>query len=62
MTIDPLVATKLKGAKDPWSGIWIAEDIELISQGIKESSWVDTTLGVVGASLDGLALISDRAM
>jgi uncharacterized protein YukE len=59
VTINPLVAARLEGAKDPRSGIWIAEDIELISQGIKESSWVDTTLGVVGASLDGLALISD---
>jgi hypothetical protein len=59
MTINPLVAARLEGAKDPWSGIWIAEDIELISQGIKESSWVNATLGVVGASLDGLALISD---
>jgi uncharacterized protein YukE len=35
------------------------EDIELISQGVKSGNWVDTTLGVVGASLDGLALVSD---
>ncbi|WP_189080306.1 WXG100 family type VII secretion target [Mangrovihabitans endophyticus] len=39
--------------------MWIAEDIELITQGVRTHSWVDGSLGVVGAGLDGLALVSD---
>src|SRR5262245_57573591 len=59
MTINPLVAPRIDGPKDAWSGVWIVEDIELIAQGVKNGSWIDGTLGVVGATLDGLALISD---
>jgi hypothetical protein len=59
MTVNPLVAARVDGSKDTWAGIWIAEDIELITQGVKGGSWVDTSLGVVGAALDGLALVSD---
>jgi hypothetical protein len=59
MTVNPLVAARVDGSKDAWAGIWIAEDIELITQGVKGGSWVDTTLGVVGTALDGLALVSD---
>ena len=59
MTINPLVAASVDGPKDSWAGVWIAEDIELIQQGIKNGSWIDTTLGVVGAGLDALAIISD---
>nr|WP_240948327.1 hypothetical protein [Planosporangium mesophilum] len=44
---------------DAWSGVWIAEDIELIAQGVKNGSWIDTSLGVVGAGLDALAIVSD---
>jgi hypothetical protein len=39
--------------------VWIAEDIELIAQGVRNGSWVDGSLGVAGAGLDALALISD---
>lgn len=59
MTINPLVAGKLDGPKDMWAGVWIAEDIELIAQGVKNGSWIDGTLGVVGAGLDALAIVSD---
>ncbi|MFB9239344.1 hypothetical protein ACFFWC_28055 [Plantactinospora siamensis] len=59
MTVNPLVVGKLDQPVDAWAGVWIAEDIELIGQGVKSGSWVDTGLGVVGAALDGLALISD---
>jgi hypothetical protein len=59
VTVNPLVAGRLDGPKDAWSGVWIAEDIELIGQGVKNGSWIDTSLGVVGAGLDGLAIISD---
>jgi hypothetical protein len=53
------VAPRIDQPKDPWAGVWIAEDIELINQGVENGSWVDGTLGVVGASLDGLALMTD---
>ena len=43
----------------PWAGVWIAEDIELISHGVRSGSWIDGTLGVAGAGLDGLAFVSD---
>jgi len=59
VTVNPLVAASVDGPKDAWSGVWIAEDIELIIQGVKNGSWVDGTLGVVGAGLDALALVSD---
>ncbi|MEV6634046.1 WXG100 family type VII secretion target [Actinoplanes sp. NPDC051470] len=45
----------------PWAGVWIAEDIELIARGVRDGSWVDGTIGVVSAGLDGLALMSDPA-
>ena len=59
MSVDPLVATAEEGGKSAWAGVWIAEDIELIAAGIRSDSWVDRSLGVVSAGLDGLALISD---
>jgi uncharacterized protein YukE len=59
VTVNPLVAPRVDGQQSPWAGVWIAEDIELIAQGVESGSWVDGTLGVVGAGLDGLALVSD---
>src|SRR5262245_5110033 len=59
MTVNPLVAGPLDVPKSDWAGVWIAQDIELIAQGVKNGSWVDGTLGVVGAGLDALALVSD---
>jgi hypothetical protein len=53
MTAGPLVEPS------PWAGVWIAEDIELITHGVRTGSWVDGTLGAVGAGLDGLAFVSD---
>jgi uncharacterized protein YukE len=61
MTVNPLVAGASGAPKDAWAGVWIVEDIQLIEQGIKNGSWIDGTLGVVGAGLDALALISDPA-
>jgi uncharacterized protein YukE len=61
MTLNPLVAARVEGPKDAWAGVWIAEDIELIGQGITNGSWVDTSLGVLGAGLDALAIVSDPA-
>src|SRR5262249_60201823 len=56
---NPLVAGRLDGPQDAWSGVWIAEDIELIGQGVRNGSWIDGSLGVVGAGLDALAIVSD---
>ncbi|MGW4942472.1 WXG100 family type VII secretion target [Actinoplanes sp. NPDC004185] len=61
MTDNPLIAAPVDEAKSPWAGVWIAEDIELITQGVQNGSWIDGTLGTIGAGLDGLALISDPA-
>jgi hypothetical protein len=58
---NPLVATAADEGPSPWAGIWIAEDIEQIVLGVQSGSWIDGTLGVVGAGLDGLALVSDPA-
>ncbi len=59
MTVNPLVAGRLDQPTDAWSGVWIAEDIELIGQGVKNGSWIDGSLGMVGAGLDALAIVSD---
>ncbi|GLY98419.1 hypothetical protein [Actinoplanes sp. NBRC 103695] len=58
---NPLVATPAEDGPAPWAGIWIAEDIEQIVLAVRNGSWIDGTLGVVGAGLDGLALVSDPA-
>ncbi|HEY7271830.1 MAG TPA: hypothetical protein VH502_03775 [Actinoplanes sp.] len=58
-TVNPLVAASVDKPADAWAGVWIAEDIELVAQGVRNGSWIDGTLGVTGASLDALALISD---
>lgn len=56
----PLVAVaNPSSSTDPWAGMWIAEDIETILAGVKNGSWIDTTLGAVSAGLDALAFISD---
>jgi uncharacterized protein YukE len=42
-----------------WAGVWIAEDVESIARGVADHSWIEGTLGLVGAGLDGLAIVSD---
>src|SRR4051794_33447477 len=59
MTANPLVSGPVEQPKSAWAGVWLAEDIELIARGVQDKSWVDGTLGVIGAGLDGLALVSD---
>ncbi|MFI5890913.1 WXG100 family type VII secretion target [Actinoplanes sp. NPDC051513] len=56
---NPLVAPAVADSPRPWAGVWIAEDIEQIATGVKNGDWVSGTLGVAGAGLDGLALVSD---
>ncbi|MEU7750481.1 WXG100 family type VII secretion target [Micromonospora sp. NPDC049171] len=59
MTSNPLVAAAADTPPSAWAGVWICEDIELIAQGVRNGSWVDGSLGVVSASLDALAFVSD---
>jgi hypothetical protein len=56
---NPLVAPSADGPVDPWAGVWIAEDIEAILAGVRNGSWIDTTVGAVSAGLDALAFVSD---
>lgn len=56
---NPLVATASEAPVDPWSGVWIAQDIETLCAGIRNGSWIEGTLGAVSAGLDALAFISD---
>ena len=59
MTINPLVVPRLDQPSEIWAGIWIAEDIELIVQGVRTGSWVDTSIGSLAAGLDALGLVTD---
>jgi uncharacterized protein YukE len=59
VTVNPLAAARIDRPTSAWAGVWIAEDIELIAQGVQDGSWIDGTIGVVSAGLDGLALVSD---
>ncbi|MEU8110847.1 WXG100 family type VII secretion target [Micromonospora sp. NPDC048947] len=59
MTANPLVAAAVDTPPSAWAGVWICEDIELIAQGVRNGSWIDGSIGVVSASLDALAFVSD---
>ena len=56
---NPLVAAAGPSSPDPWAGVWIAEDIEMVARGVEDGSWIDLTLGGVSAALDTLAIVSD---
>jgi hypothetical protein len=58
---NPLVPDPIDHPVSAWAGVWLAEDIELIAAGVRNDSWVEGTLGVAGAGLDSLALVSDPA-
>ncbi|MFC7481164.1 WXG100 family type VII secretion target [Luedemannella flava] len=59
--MNPLVAARVDGEVKPWTGIWLAEDIELLVAGVRSNNWVDISLGAIGTTLDGLAFVSDPA-
>jgi hypothetical protein len=59
MTVNPLVVPRIDQPSEVWAGVWIAEDIELIVQGVRSGNWVDTSIGSISAGLDGLALVAD---
>ena len=54
-----LVATAADAPVDPWSGVWIAQDIETLHDEVKNGSWIEGTLGAVSTGLDALAFVSD---
>jgi hypothetical protein len=59
MTINPLVVLRLEQPSEMWAGIRIAEDIELIVQGVRTGDWVDSSIGSLAAGLDVLAFVAD---
>jgi hypothetical protein len=61
VTINPVVAPIGAHAGDPWAGVWLAEDVEALHQGMVNGSWIEASLCGVGAGLDALAAISDPA-
>jgi hypothetical protein len=35
---NPLVTSEVDAPKDPWAGVWIVEDIELLCRGVQDGS------------------------
>jgi hypothetical protein len=56
---NPLVVASVQQPTNMLSGIWIAEDIEAITDGVRSGNWIETSLGAVGATFDGLSIIDD---
>lgn len=58
MTSDPLIASA--HTSTTWyTGLGLVEDAAQVSEGIRNNSWVDTSLGGVGGTLDLLATVVD---
>src|SRR5690349_23671139 len=58
MSTNPLVAPT-RDSTTWYTGLGMVEDAAQITNGIQNNSWVDGTLGGVGASLDMLSLAID---
>ncbi|GAA2649808.1 hypothetical protein [Paractinoplanes durhamensis] len=58
MSGNPLVA-EAQSSTTWYTGLGLIEDAEQISSGIHDNSWVDTTLGGVGGTLDVLGAVID---
>ncbi|MEV4276891.1 WXG100 family type VII secretion target [Actinoplanes xinjiangensis] len=58
MSDDPLVA-RVQSSTTWSTGLGLVEDARQVSDGIRNNSWVDATLGGVGGSLDVLAVTVD---
>jgi hypothetical protein len=43
-TVNPLVVASGDKPADTWAGVWVAEDIQLIGQRVRNGSWIDSTL------------------
>ncbi len=59
VTLNPLVASRVEGPPDAYAGVWAAEDLELLRQGIAGQDWVDAGLGGLGAGLDAVGFGAD---
>jgi hypothetical protein len=55
---NPMVAERQDGT-GTWTGVWLAEDIQTLVDGIGSGSWIDGAIGGFGSTLDTLGLISD---
>jgi hypothetical protein len=42
-----------------WTGVWLAEDVQTLIDGVSSGSWIDSTIGGIGTSLDTLAVVVD---
>ncbi|WP_320065018.1 hypothetical protein [Micromonospora sp. RTGN7] len=59
MTVpNPLVATRVDSTTD-WTGIGLAEDVDLLVEAFRGGSWIDGAIGGFAAGLDTLALVVD---
>jgi hypothetical protein len=56
---NPLVAPVVEAPVSPWAGIWLAEDVETILDGVRSRSWVEFSVGGAAAGLDALAVVVD---
>jgi hypothetical protein len=57
--VNALVVARLDQPKSNWSGVYLAEDIQLVNQGFADGSWIDGTIGGFGMAMDALGLITD---
>jgi hypothetical protein len=57
-TTNPLIAERHDSTRG-WSGISLAEGVADLAAAYESGSWIDGTLGGVGASLDALGLVVD---
>ncbi|MEO3777185.1 hypothetical protein ABGB16_10115 [Micromonospora sp. B11E3] len=55
---NPLVAERVDSTTG-WSGVGLAEDVDLIVQAFRSGSWIDGAIGGFAAGLDALALVVD---
>jgi hypothetical protein len=55
---NPLVAPRVDSTTD-WSGVGLAEDIDLVVRAFRSGSWIDGTIGGFAAGLDALAVVVD---
>ncbi|GAA2709533.1 WXG100 family type VII secretion target [Micromonospora olivasterospora] len=55
---NPLVAQRVDSTTG-WSGVGLAEDVELLVQAFRSGSWIDGAIGGFAAGLDALAVVVD---
>jgi hypothetical protein len=55
---NPLVAPR-RDTTGGWDGVWLAQDIGDIIDGVRSGDWVATSIGGFAASMDALAFVTD---